>query len=60
MKVPLNIQIRETSDLGKPIVVSSPDSEGAMIYENIARTVLRKLQEQRVSSNQSPSITLSH
>lgn len=59
-EVPLNIQIRETSDLGKPIVVSCPNSEAASIYENIASTVLRKLQEQGNTNNQSPSIVVSH
>ncbi|MCO5561323.1 hypothetical protein L7F22_014944 [Adiantum nelumboides] len=56
-EVPLNIEVREMSDLGKPIVVSSPDSEVARIYESLASRILEKLKEQRSTSSQSPSIT---
>lgn len=41
--VPLHIDIRETSDLGKPITVSQPDSPQATVYKEIARNVLDKL-----------------
>ncbi|MCO5614662.1 hypothetical protein L7F22_068946 [Adiantum nelumboides] len=50
-EVPLNIEVREMSDLGKPIVVSSPDSEAARIYERLASRILEKLKEQRKSSS---------
>ena len=35
-EVPLHMDIRETSDAGKPIVVSDPDSEHAKTYRAIA------------------------
>ncbi|MBT7942893.1 MAG: Mrp/NBP35 family ATP-binding protein [Alphaproteobacteria bacterium] len=35
-EVPLHMDIRETSDSGKPIVVSSPESEHAKAYVSIA------------------------
>ncbi len=35
--LPLDIKIRETTDGGKPTVVSDPDSEAAKIYKEIAR-----------------------
>ncbi|NQV85065.1 MAG: iron-sulfur cluster carrier protein ApbC [Rhodospirillales bacterium] len=35
-EVPLHMEIRETSDSGKPIVVSNPDSEHAKAYVSIA------------------------
>lgn len=41
--VPLHIDIRETSDNGKPIVVSSPDSPQALAYKAIAREVLQRI-----------------
>lgn len=59
-EVPLNIQIRETSDLGKPIILSFPKSEAARIYEKIATKVLTKLQEQGKNNRKSPSIVISH
>jgi len=38
-EVPLDIEIRETSDGGQPIVVSDPDSPHAVVYLDIARQV---------------------
>ena len=35
-EIPLHMDIRETSDSGKPIVVSDPDSEYAKAYRAIA------------------------
>jgi ATP-binding protein involved in chromosome partitioning len=45
--VPLNIEVREKSDAGTPVVVSSPDSEVAKIYRQIAERVIERLQEER-------------
>jgi ATP-binding protein involved in chromosome partitioning len=42
-EVPLDIAIRETSDDGKPIVVSSPDSRHAKIFCEIAARIADKL-----------------
>ncbi|XP_030853692.1 iron-sulfur protein NUBPL isoform X1 [Strongylocentrotus purpuratus] len=41
--VPLHIDIRETSDRGKPIVVSSPQSPQALAYKSIAKEVLSRI-----------------
>ncbi|KAK3586973.1 hypothetical protein CHS0354_026688 [Potamilus streckersoni] len=41
--VPLHKSIRETSDYGKPIVVSQPDSPQAEVYKNIAKRILEKI-----------------
>ncbi|CAC5372773.1 mrp [Mytilus coruscus] len=41
--VPLDIQIREGSDSGQPVVVSSPDSLQAQVYVNIAKKVTEKV-----------------
>jgi ATP-binding protein involved in chromosome partitioning len=38
-ELPLHIEIRETSDGGRPIVVSDPNSTPAQLYRNIARDV---------------------
>jgi len=43
--IPLDISIRQTSDSGKPITVSEPDSPSAQIYFNIAKTVLQRLDD---------------
>lgn len=45
-EVPLEMQIRETSDSGKPVVVSSPDGAGAKVYRDIAAKVWARLQEE--------------
>ena len=42
-ELPLDIEIRETSDSGRPIVVSKPDSPQAAAYRDIARQVAEKI-----------------
>ncbi len=43
-EVPLHMDIRETSDAGKPIVVSDPDSENAKAYRAIADKVYENIE----------------
>ncbi|XP_051942481.1 iron-sulfur protein NUBPL isoform X2 [Hippocampus zosterae] len=43
--VPLHVQIRQTSDRGEPVVVSSPGSPQALSYLNLASAVVRRLDE---------------
>lgn len=42
-EIPLHLSIRETSDAGEPIVVSSPDSAEALAYKRIAARIAEKL-----------------
>ncbi|XP_071488730.1 iron-sulfur cluster transfer protein NUBPL-like [Diadema antillarum] len=42
--VPLHIDIRETSDSGKPIVVSAPGSPQSLAYKAIATEVLQRVE----------------
>ncbi|KAM8782710.1 iron-sulfur cluster transfer protein NUBPL isoform 1-T1 [Rhynchonycteris naso] len=41
--IPLNLNIRETSDTGQPIVFSQPESDEAKSYLSIAAEVVRRL-----------------
>lgn len=41
--VPLHLSIRETSDSGKPVVVSAPDSPEAEAYRKVAAAVVQRL-----------------
>uniref|UniRef100_UPI003AB01EF2 iron-sulfur cluster transfer protein NUBPL-like n=1 Tax=Centroberyx gerrardi TaxID=166262 RepID=UPI003AB01EF2 len=43
--VPLHLNIREMSDRGRPVVVSSPDSPEAEAYRKVASAVVRRLEE---------------
>ncbi|XP_068456944.1 iron-sulfur cluster transfer protein NUBPL isoform X2 [Clinocottus analis] len=43
--VPLHLNIREMSDRGKPVVVSSPDSPEAEAYRKVASAVVQRLEE---------------
>ncbi|XP_032403793.1 iron-sulfur cluster transfer protein NUBPL isoform X2 [Xiphophorus hellerii] len=43
--VPLHLNIRETSDKGQPIVISSPDSPEAEAYRKLASAVIQSLEE---------------
>lgn len=42
-EVPLDMQIRETSDAGTPVVVSDPDGSHAKIYRDIAARVMTEI-----------------
>eukprot|EP00897_Mesotaenium_endlicherianum_P003986 jgi/Mesen1/3615/ME000020S03145 len=44
-EVPLNITVRETSDGGRPIAASFPDSEEARVYARMAKRIAEKLRE---------------
>ncbi|KAG7466471.1 hypothetical protein MATL_G00165150 [Megalops atlanticus] len=41
--IPLHMSIREMSDRGQPVVVSSPDSPEAEAYRNVASAVVQRL-----------------
>ncbi|KAI5102210.1 iron-sulfur protein NUBPL, partial [Silurus meridionalis] len=43
--IPLHLNIRETSDMGRPVVVSSPQSPEAEAYRRVATAVVRRLTE---------------
>ena len=56
-EVPLQMEIRETSDSGEPVVVSKPDGPEAKIYREIAARVWQRIGEERPQSEASaPSI----
>ena len=43
--IPLHIEIRETSDTGKPVVATAPDSPNAKAFRDVAAAVWANLQE---------------
>ncbi|XP_061889956.1 iron-sulfur protein NUBPL isoform X2 [Entelurus aequoreus] len=43
--IPLHMNIRETSDRGQPVVVSSPSSPEAAAYRKVAAAVVQRLEE---------------
>ncbi len=55
-EVPLDIAIRETSDLGHPIVVSQPTSPHAEAYLSIARKIAEKLEVLQGGGKKGPKI----
>jgi len=55
-EVPLEMVIRETSDGGAPVVVSSPDGPQAKVYREIAGRVLARLAEEAGSGAAAPAI----
>jgi ATP-binding protein involved in chromosome partitioning len=42
-EVPLDLQIRETSDAGRPITVSDPDNPHSRVFRAIARRIWEKV-----------------
>ena len=58
-EIPLDMSIRETSDGGKPIVVSDPESEHAKTYRAIADKVWAKVGEaDAAQASQAPKIVV--
>ena len=57
-EVPLDIQIRLTSDEGKPIVIAEPDGPHAKVYRSIATTVWAGVKRERAGSRPPPRIVI--
>jgi len=57
-EVPLHMSIRETSDAGRPLVATMPDSTEAGIYRNIAQNVLDALEGRRSTTRAAPRIVM--
>ena len=56
-EVPLTIDVRESSDAGKPVVVSNPEGPQAAVYRDIAAKVLERIQiEQSATEAATPAI----
>ncbi|MBK8173722.1 MAG: Mrp/NBP35 family ATP-binding protein [Rhodospirillales bacterium] len=59
-EIPLDIVIRETSDAGRPIVASEPQSEHARAYLSIAEAVAGKVAQSRAAqAAKAPRIVVS-
>ncbi len=57
-EIPLDIEIRETSVGGRPIVVSRPDSEHAKSFVRIAERIRDKVTAQGGTRRQAPKIVM--
>jgi len=57
-EIPLDMAIRETSDGGRPIVVSQPDSPHSQVYRAIAAKVWEKVQAALGGTRRAPRIVI--
>lgn len=57
--LPLSMLIREQADGGKPTVIAEPDSQIAMVYQELARHVGARIVLQEKATPAMPSITIS-
>jgi len=57
-ELPLDIEIRETSDSGQPIVVSKPDSPHAVNYVSIAERIWAQVSSRISQGRQTPKIVM--
>ena len=57
-EVPLTLRIRETSDEGRPVVATEPDSPAAEAYRAIARNAWAELERHKGSARPAPRITM--
>ncbi len=57
-EVPLDIEVRERSDAGMPIVATKPESRHARIYCEIADLVRHRLEENKTEQKPAPAIVV--
>jgi len=57
-EIPLHMDIRETSDAGRPITVTNPDGDHAKAYGAIADKIRAKLQASDGVGRQAPRIVM--
>jgi ATP-binding protein involved in chromosome partitioning len=57
-EVPLTLAVRETSDAGKPVVVSAPESDVAETYRAIAAKVWAELERHKSAARAAPRIVV--
>ncbi|NKB34127.1 MAG: iron-sulfur cluster carrier protein ApbC [Pseudomonadales bacterium] len=58
-RLPLDLDIREKTDSGNPVVASTPSEPAALGYFQLAKNVERKLAEIAESAQSGPTITIS-
>lgn len=57
--LPLSMTIREQADSGRPTAIAEPDSQIAMIYQDLARRVGARIAREQASAVAVPTITVS-
>jgi ATP-binding protein involved in chromosome partitioning len=57
-EVPLEAEIRATSDAGLPVVATRPDSPHAAIYREIAKRVRAELERGKTAGRAAPKIVI--
>lgn len=57
--LPLSMLIREQADNGKPTAIAEPESQIAMVYQELARSVGARLVLQEAAAPAMPNITIS-
>ncbi|MGQ0585412.1 MAG: iron-sulfur cluster carrier protein ApbC [Reyranella sp.] len=57
-EVPLHLDIRTTSDSGRPIVIDQPDSPHTQVYKNIAGRVWKQLSANQRGARKAPTIVV--
>ena len=57
--LPLSMLIREQADSGKPTAIAEPDSQIALVYQELARQVGARIVLQEAAAPAMPSITIS-
>ena len=57
-EVPLTMAVRATSDEGKPVVATDPDSDVAKVYREIAARAWAELERHQGAARQAPKIVM--
>jgi ATP-binding protein involved in chromosome partitioning len=57
-EVPLTLAIRETSDSGRPVVATDPNSPSAVAFREIAARAVAELERSKVGARAVPQIVV--
>lgn len=57
-QIPINKKIREGGDLGRPIVLSEPQSEEAVSFMNIAKKLIKEVNFRNMEANEKPNLEI--
>ena len=57
-EVPLTLEIRETSDAGRPVVATEPNSPAAAAYREVAARALAELGREKGAARAAPQIVM--
>ena len=57
-EIPINTKIRESSDIGTPIVIREPESIESGVFDSITKSLIKEVNLMNVSDVQNPNVEI--